>query len=220
MALNLREIAWVLDSSGFTAGTTRFPPSFTQAFFVFKVMPKPLFSWSDRKSYGVKVSRVAAATAAPKIDTPEKAVAYWRAVIPRQRWFDAEKEHMFVLLLSTRYNVRGYSLVSIGSMNASIAHPREIFRAAVAGGAYAIILMHNHPSGDPSPSESDRMVTQKIEKCGDILEIKLLDHVIVGDGKYWSFKENPEMPSNKKKPRARRPAGVRKIIPFSSSSSR
>jgi DNA repair protein RadC len=149
--------------------------------------------WNGTKSYAVKVVRVAEeASPARKLASPQSAALYWRRVVAKKQWFDAEKEHLVVLILSTRYVVHGHSLVSIGSLNESIAHPREIFRAAVAGGACAIVLMHNHPSGDPRPSASDRALTDRLEKCGELLQIPLLDHVIVGHGReYWSFKEHP-----------------------------
>ncbi|HEX7517777.1 MAG TPA: JAB domain-containing protein [Chthoniobacterales bacterium] len=145
--------------------------------------------WSTTKSYAVKVVRVSEATPSRKLDSPQSALTYWRRVIARVSWFDAEKEHLVVLILSTRYNVQGHSLVSIGCMNESIAHPREIFRAAVAGGAYKIIVMHNHPSGDPTPSLDDYRLTRRLEKCGELLQIPLLDFIIVGKGKRcWSSK--------------------------------
>ena len=85
-------------------------------------------------------------------------------------------------------------MVSIGSMNESIAHPREIFRPVVATGAYGIILLHNHPSGDPSPSEADTRLTRRLAEAASILQVGLLDHVIVGAPTenrpgYFSFKE-------------------------------
>ena len=82
----------------------------------------------------------------------------------------------------------------MGSLNEALAHPREIFRAAILAGAYALILMHNHPSGDPSPSDADRRLTKNIREAASILQINLLDHVIVGSpgmGRpaYFSFRE-------------------------------
>lgn len=114
-----------------------------------------------------------------KVDSPEVAQRYWKAVIRRQPWFDNDKEQLVVLLLSTRYEVQGFSLVAVGSLNETVAHPREIFRAAVASGSYAIIVLHNHPSGDPSPSETDRSLTQRLAAAADVLQVKLLDHVII-----------------------------------------
>ena len=132
-----------------------------------------------RQSYMFKVLRVGEPGPAMRIDAPEVARRFWDRVIRRQAWFDQDKEHLVVLLLSTRYDVQGYSLVSIGTLNESLAHPREIFRAAVAGGSYAIVLMHNHPSGDPWPGETDHALTRRLSEAADILQITLLDHVIV-----------------------------------------
>jgi hypothetical protein len=147
--------------------------------------------WSDAESYGIKVVRVSEPAPAATIDSPENALGYWRSVIERKRWFDASKEIVVVILLSTRYDVQAYSLVSIGSMNESIAHPREIFRPAVACGSFAIVLMHNHPSGNPAPSHSDRSLSERVQRCGELLQIRMLDHVIVGDGNnYWSWEES------------------------------
>ena len=128
----------------------------------------------------LKVLRVGEPEPSMKVDSPQVARKYWNAVIKKQIWFDEAKEHLIVLLLSTKFGVEGYSLVAIGSLNESITHPREIFRAAVAAGCYAIILMHNHPSGDPSPSQADEVVTRRLRDAADLLQIKLTDHVIVG----------------------------------------
>lgn len=133
-----------------------------------------------RKSFMVKVVRAGEPQLSMRVDTPQLARRYWRDVITRQPWFDDLKEHIIVLLLSTRYAVEDYYLVSIGSLNESIAHPREIFRAAIASGSFAIIVMHNHPSGDPSPSNSDSHLTKRIRDAAEILQINLLDHVIIG----------------------------------------
>jgi len=163
--------------------------------------------WSETKSYAIKVVRVSEGAPSCKIDHPKRAATYWRHTITSERWFDPGKEHLVAIILSTRYGVHGHSLVSIGSLNESIAHPREIFRAAVAGGGYGIILMHNHPSGDPSPSESDQRLTKRITECGELLQIPMIDHIIVGKGRlYFSFKEsekNPKSKRSKKRPSKR-----------------
>jgi len=99
------------------------------------------------------------------------------------------KEHFLIVLLSTKNHVLATPTISIGSLNASIVHPRELFREAIHYSAAAIILVHNHPSGDPTPSQEDIMLTRKIVEAGKILEIHVLDHVIIGDNKYVSLKE-------------------------------
>jgi len=104
------------------------------------------------------------------------------------------KESLRVILLDTRYHLLRIEEVSVGSVNESIAHPREIFRPAVIAAAYAVIVVHNHPSGDPSPSQADHGLTRRLVEAAELLQIKLLDHIIIGapgDGRlpYFSFKE-------------------------------
>lgn len=104
------------------------------------------------------------------------------------------KESLRVVLLDTRYHLIRIEEVSIGSVNESIAHPRDVFRPAVVASAYAVIVVHNHPSGDPSPSQSDHSLTRRLVEAAELLQIKLLDHVIIGapaEGRqaYFSFKE-------------------------------
>jgi DNA repair protein RadC len=104
------------------------------------------------------------------------------------------KESLRVILLDTRYHLIRVEEVSRGSVNESIAHPRDVFRPAVVASAYAVIVVHNHPSGDPSPSQSDHSLTRRLAEAAELLQIKLLDHVIIGapaEGRqsYFSFKE-------------------------------
>jgi DNA repair protein RadC len=104
------------------------------------------------------------------------------------------KESLRVVLLDTRYHLIRIEEVSLGSVNESIAHPRDVFRPAVVASAYAVIVVHNHPSGDPSPSQSDHSLTRRLVEAAELLQIKLLDHVIIGapaEGRqpYFSFKE-------------------------------
>jgi len=89
------------------------------------------------------------------------------------------REHFLVLLLNARHEVMGQETVSIGSLNASIVHPREVFRPAVVVAAAATVLVHNHPSGDPEPSEEDLAITKRLVEAGELLGISVLDHVIV-----------------------------------------
>lgn len=104
------------------------------------------------------------------------------------------KESLRVILLDTKYHLMRIEEVSLGSLNESIAHPREIFRPAMIWSAYAVIIAHNHPSGDPTPSEADHRLTRRLAEAAQLLQITLLDHVIIGspnDGKpsFYSFKE-------------------------------
>ncbi|RNC29947.1 MAG: hypothetical protein AWM53_00167 [Candidatus Dichloromethanomonas elyunquensis] len=100
-----------------------------------------------------------------------------------------DREHFRIMLLSTRNNVLGISPVSIGSLNSSVVHPRECFKEAIRRNANTIILLHNHPSGDPAPSKEDVDITRRLAEGGKILGIDVLDHVIIGDKRFVSLKE-------------------------------
>ncbi|MBX6326757.1 MAG: DNA repair protein RadC [Chthoniobacterales bacterium] len=103
-------------------------------------------------------------------------------------------EAVRAVLLDTRYHLIRVEPVSVGTANECIAHPREIFRAAITYSAYAVIVVHNHPSGDPSPSKADHELTRRLANAADVLKITLLDHIIIGapspgNPGYFSFKE-------------------------------
>lgn len=124
-----------------------------------------------------------------KLDSPE---LVYDLLAPEMRAL--HKESLRVLLLDTRYRLLRNEEVSLGSVNESIAHPREVFRPALIASAYAVIVVHNHPSGDPAPSQADHSLTRRLAEAAELLQIKLLDHIIVGapaDGRapYFSFKE-------------------------------
>jgi DNA repair protein RadC len=104
------------------------------------------------------------------------------------------KESLRILLLDTRYQLIRQEEISLGTMNESLAHPREIFRPALVHSAYAVIVAHNHPSGDPTPSEADHRLTRRLAEAAGLLQITLLDHIIIGSPQpgraaYFSFKE-------------------------------
>jgi DNA repair protein RadC len=92
----------------------------------------------------------------------------------------ARKEHFVVLLLNARHEMQCREVISIGSLNASIVHPREVFQPAILHSAAAVVLVHNHPSGDPEPSEEDLSITKRLVQVGEVVGISVLDHVIVG----------------------------------------
>ena len=94
-----------------------------------------------------------------------------------------------ILLLDTKNRVIKDETISIGTLNASVIHPREIFKSAIKESAHSIILVHNHPSGEPEPSHEDTEITEKLFDAGELLNIKVLDHVIIGKDNYYSFKE-------------------------------
>lgn len=99
-----------------------------------------------------------------------------------------KKEHFYILYLDTKHRLIGEEVVSVGSLDASIVHPREIFKSAVKRSASAILCMHNHPSGDPTPSPEDVAVTSRLCSAGKLLGIDVLDHIVVGDGRYVSLR--------------------------------
>ncbi|AFQ46021.1 RadC family protein [Desulfosporosinus meridiei] len=120
----------------------------------------------------------------PVVNSPQD-VAH--IVMEEMRYLD--REHFRVVSLSTKNHVLGISSVSIGSLNSSLVHPRECFKEAIRRNSNAIILLHNHPSGDPTPSQEDIEVTRRLADGGKILGIEVLDHVIIGDNRYISLKE-------------------------------
>lgn len=109
-------------------------------------------------------------------------------LMPRLRY--AAKEQFVVILLNNKNKVIGTEVVSEGSLSSSIVHPREVFAPAILHHAAAIMVAHNHPSGDPKPSTEDEEVTRLLLRSGKVLGIPMIDHVIIGDGNYYSFLEN------------------------------
>jgi DNA repair protein RadC len=100
-----------------------------------------------------------------------------------------DREHFRVILLNTKNRVLGVETVSIGSLNSSLVHPREVFKSAVQRSAAGVILVHNHPSGDPTPSSEDIEITRRLSDAGRVIGIEVLDHIIIGDHLFVSFKE-------------------------------
>lgn len=104
---------------------------------------------------------------------------------------DKQSEEVLGLIcLDTKCKIIGYHEVSRGTLNSSLIHPREIFKRALLNNANSIMLTHNHPSGSTEPSGADKKVTEKIKTIGEMMGISLLDHIIVGDGQYYSFRES------------------------------
>jgi DNA repair protein RadC len=105
----------------------------------------------------------------------------------RERFDAADREEFLALFLDGKNRVQAFHVVSVGSLTASIIHPREVYKAAIVANAAALIVVHNHPSGDPTPSAEDLAITQRLKQAGELLGIRLLDHVVIGDGRYVSF---------------------------------
>ena len=123
-----------------------------------------------------------------QLGSPREVAAY---LLPR---YGARSVEQFgVVLLDTRHRVVRVSVLSVGTLDASLVHPREVFRAAAAGGAAAIVVIHNHPSGDPAPSRDDVQLTTRLVEAGGIMGIDVLDHVVLADAAYYSFKEAGRM---------------------------
>jgi|TARA_R100000501_G_scaffold16441_1_gene29949 DNA repair protein RadC len=104
-----------------------------------------------------------------------------------ERLSKVDREHFEVILLDARHKIIGINTVSIGSLTAAIVHPREVFKAAIAASASCVLCVHNHPSGDPKPSKEDIDLTKRLQAGGKILGIPVLDHVIIGEDRYFSF---------------------------------
>jgi DNA repair protein RadC len=124
-----------------------------------------------------------------RLDTPELIYSLLGAEMRA-----LSRESLRVILLDTKFMLLRIEEISHGSLNESVAHPREIFRPAITYAAYALILVHNHPSGDPAPSDADLRLTRRLNEAADLLQIRFLDHVIIGSGDngrrpYFSFRE-------------------------------
>ena len=109
-------------------------------------------------------------------------------LMPRLRY--AVKEQFIVILLNGKNKVVGTEVISEGSLSSSVVHPREVYASALLHHAAAIMVAHNHPSGDPKPSDEDREITSLLAQSGKVLGIPLVDHIVIGDGTYYSFLEN------------------------------
>jgi len=118
------------------------------------------------------------------IKDPEAVVKAIRASIK-----DKAKEHFKLILLNPRNKIIGISTISIGTLNASLVHPREVFKDAITHSAASVVLAHNHPSGDPEPSEDDLTITKRLIEAGRILGIEVMDHIIIAKNGFFSFKE-------------------------------
>jgi DNA repair protein RadC len=114
------------------------------------------------------------------LDHPGAVVEYWRKNIGSDPLFRSGQEHLHVIMLSTRRHAIGHTLVSIGLLDQVFVHAREVFRPAIMANAHAIVLVHNHPSGDPSPSEADIRVTRDLVRAGQLLKLEVLDHLVIG----------------------------------------
>jgi DNA repair protein RadC len=138
------------------------------------------------------VVREAADPSPRKINSPDDAA---RLATELVRASDDDKEHFWVMLLNQRHHYLMHTEVSVGNQSSSLVHPREVFGPAVREGAAVVVLVHNHPSGNPAPSSEDRQLTARLKECGTLLGIEILDHVIVGNGtgRWFSFRDVGEL---------------------------
>ena len=120
----------------------------------------------------------------------EDIVSIFEAILRAESEVDQDKEHFWTVGLDSKNRIKYIELVSLGSLTSLLIHPREVFRLAVMKGAASIAAVHNHPSGDPAPSRDDIEITARLKQAGEILGIKMLDHIIIGCNKHYSFLNN------------------------------
>lgn len=113
----------------------------------------------------------------------------YKSAIVRDELIESDREKFLCFHLDGKNRVLNYEVVSVGSLNSSIVHPREVFKAAIKSNAASVIFLHNHPTGDPNPSSDDLAITKRLVESSKILGIKIIDHIIVGDDSYFSFSE-------------------------------
>lgn len=132
------------------------------------------------------------------LNTPELILGYWKTHLRTDFTLELRKEHLIVILLNTRLKAIGHTIVSIGTNNQTLAHPPEILRPVLLGGTENFVLVHNHPSGNPDPSIADTNMTRKLKEACDLLELRFIDHVIIGDcgtkdPSYYSYTESGKL---------------------------
>jgi DNA repair protein RadC len=123
------------------------------------------------------------ATSLDALDSPEAVVTYWDEVIASAADYEPQKERLVVVMLNSRLKPFAWNLVSLGSLTETCGHPRDVFRPLIVESAHAFVMIHNHPSGDPEPSQGDRNWTKRLLEGSEFLNIRMLDHVIVTDQK-------------------------------------
>jgi DNA repair protein RadC len=146
--------------------------------------PKKLLILRGILSFYRKIVENPPRTQRIKVSSPENVSNF---IMPGMRYLD--KEYFKTLILDTKLQVKKIVTISIGTLDTTLVQPREVFKSAIKSSARAIILVHNHPSGDPEPSKLDIEVTKRLIEIGKIIGIDVLDHIIIGDGKYKSLKE-------------------------------
>lgn len=128
-----------------------------------------------------------------KVQRAEEVAQLFRKIIETESEVDRDKEHFWVIGFKSNLNIKYIELVTLGTLEASLVHPREIFRTAILKAAGKILVAHNHPSGSTEPSIEDRQITYQLKEAGRIIGIKLLDHVILTDQGFYSFTEHGDL---------------------------
>lgn len=128
------------------------------------------------------------------VSCPEASYCFWMDHIATQPDYEPEKESFCVICLNSKLTPYAWHRVSLGTLNETLAHPREVMRPVILAAASAFVIMHNHPSGDPTPSSADTALTRRIRECTELFRIPMMDHVIIGQpapGRtpYYSFRE-------------------------------
>lgn len=128
--------------------------------------------------------------------SPRRVVRNARTIyeVFQPRFTLADREEFLVVPLDAKHAILGFHVVSVGSLTSSLVHPREVYKVAILANAAALVFVHNHPSGDPTPSAQDIALTRRLAEVGDMVGITVLDHIVMGDNRYVSFAEDGYMP--------------------------
>jgi DNA repair protein RadC len=147
---------------------------------------------STKRSFGeVKIVSLRETPGNYIANGPEQIVSFFNEAIRPSERFHADKENFICILMNTKGRILGWETIAIGSINAVICEPREVFRAAVISSAYGFALIHNHPSGDVTPSSADISQTRRLAECAKLFQIKFFDHIIMGEGNdHYSLRTN------------------------------
>lgn len=135
----------------------------------------------------LELGKRVSASALPEREALSSPQAIFALLQPR--FSQQKQEHFIALYLDTKHRLLGQSVITRGLLDGTLIHPREVFREALAYGAYAFAVAHNHPSGDPAPSQADLESTRRLIRCGKLMQMELLDHVILGRSSYYSLRE-------------------------------
>ena len=173
-------LATVLATDGWTGGS----PLADVAREYNSVGPKSVAKLEAAVELGRRTLAARAAHKATTVSTPEDVVALMQPLLIAK-----DREYFFCICLDTKNRFKKIVEVSVGSLNASIVHPRELFREAIAVSAASVVVCHGHPSGDPTPSGADIQLTRRLVKAGDVLGIEVLDHVVVGGDEHASLRD-------------------------------